>query len=132
MEEEFLDDDNHGHPSILTLKDIQDHLQGAQQAAYEYLKERMPKLQQLAQQEVFESFELVRARIGDRITGLDFDVKAPSLFPYVRRELINRNIANSHSILHQGITDKGEPNEIYKVTLGFYRNFIQITLNFKK
>ncbi len=111
----------------MVRKYLEDALLRAQQASYESLKAGIPELQDLESQPVFETFQLVRAIINPYAI-FEFDVKAPSLFPYVRQRLIDSDIVKRHNIIHTGGLELED--EVYRVTIGFRGRVIQVTLNF--
>ena len=69
---------------------------------------------------------------GEPVLILQYEAKAPKLFPAVRQRLMDAGIAKRHNMLHTSLKHGGTPAEVYTVVMGFYGNSLQIVLDVHK
>ena len=103
---------------------FKEYLEGYKTKGIDYLRRNVPEIQRLESFEKFENLRFVSGRdLGD-ILIIEYEARAPSLFPAVRQRLIDEGIAKRHNMLHTSLG-----NELYNVTMGFFGNSLQISLN---
>ncbi|HJX05793.1 MAG TPA: hypothetical protein VJ461_03720 [Candidatus Nanoarchaeia archaeon] len=94
-----------------------------------YLRANVPEIQRIEALDELHDLKLVKQVNLNDILILQYQATAPTLFPAVRQRLIDRGIAKRHDMLHTSVRNKGTQDEVYNVTMGFYGNTLQISLD---
>ncbi len=105
------------------------HLTRYREEGIEYLRANVPEIQRFEALDDLHDLKLVRETDYADILILEYEAAAPSLFPAVRQGLLERTVAKRHNMLHTYVENEGTPDEVYNVTMGFYGNKLQISLD---
>src|SRR3989344_2910564 len=68
----------------------------------------------------------------DDIVLVKYYAHAPKIYPNVKKELIQRKMAEEQNIFHDELINKGMPNEHVDTRLEYYSNSLQIFLQVYK
>ncbi|MBT3985473.1 hypothetical protein HOD38_05265 [archaeon] len=108
------------------------HLEGYKKEGIKYLRLNVPEIQRIESLKELEDITLLKETDGGIVFVLEYDIKAPALFPHVRKKIIESGIAKRHNVLNTSVENEGTPEEIYSIVLGFYGNDLQIHLKVHK
>jgi len=109
-----------------------EHLAKYREEGIEYLRANIPEIQKVEALDDLQDLKLVGQTDLDRILILQYEANAPSLFPAIRQRLLDEGIAKRRNMLHTSVKNEGTPDEVYNVTMGFYGNKLQISLDVHK
>ena len=109
-----------------------EHLAGYRKSGMEYLSANVPEIKRIEALEDFSELTFIKDTDAGLILVLQYEAKAPSLFPYVRKELLDIGVAKEHNMLRISRKNIGTPEEIYNVVMGFYGSALQISIDVHK
>ena len=111
------------------MNQFDEHLARYRQEGISYLRANIPEIQRVESFADLKDLTLRRRTDLGEILILQYEATAPTLFPAVRKRLMEAGVANGHSILHTQIKNKGTKDEVYNVTMGFYAARLQISID---
>ncbi|MBU3940854.1 MAG: hypothetical protein KKH88_02940 [Nanoarchaeota archaeon] len=111
------------------MNPFDEHLARYREQGIEYLRANVPEIQRLESLDDLENLELIGTTDLGEFLKLQYEANAPNLFPAVRQRLIESGLAKRHNMLHTSVENQGSPDEAYNVTMGFYGNKLQISLD---
>ena len=109
-----------------------EHLAKYKKSGMEYLKANVPEIQRIESLDDFLELTFIKDIDAGEVLMLQYEAKAPSLFPYVRQRLIDKGVVKKHNMLHTSRKNIGTPDEIYNVIMGFYGSALQISIDVNK
>lgn len=101
-------------------------------AAMKPLREQLPEVRNIEEIREFEEIKLINTSVHSGIIQLTYDVLCPDLFPSVRARLLEREYVTENNISHAGPVPQRNPSEAIMITIGYYGNRLQITLQCRK
>lgn len=114
------------------MNPFDEHLAKYREEGIEYLRTNVPEVQRVEALDDLQNLKLVKQSDLDIILMLKYEATAPTLFPAVRQRLLDRDVAKRHNMLYTSLKNEGTPDEVYNVTMGFYGNRLQISLDVHK
>ncbi len=109
-----------------------EHLAGYRKSGMEYLSANVPEIKRIEALEDFSELTFIKDTDAGEVLMLQYEAKAPSLFPYVRQSLIDKGVAKKHNMIRISKKNEGTPEEIYNVLMGFYGIALQISIDVHK
>lgn len=104
------------------------HFEGFRKHGADYVRRNFPEVQRIELMDELNKLKLTGATdLGD-IIMMEYEAFAPSLFPYVRKSLIDKGIAKKHNILDIKRENRDGLHEKYRTRMGFYGSKLQIAL----
>ena len=92
------------------------------------LSEKIPQLNRLERFEGLNFLRLTEMKTGDILAVSYAGVASKSLYPLIKKSLIERDIVKLHNLLNSGVVNRGLPDEYQTFHFGFSGNSIQVFL----